>query len=96
MEGGGEGLDAGLPGLMKSVGSVTDRVKSGLNFGTANVEFASSGLGMSSASVGAKSYRGSIYNPEPITIIVQSVLDGKIIGETAYKYNRQMQRAMGV
>lgn len=96
MEGGGEGLDAGLPGLMKSVGSVTDRVKSGLNFGTANVEFASSGLGMSSARVGAKSYRGSIYNPEPITIIVQSVLDGKIIGETAYKYNRQMQRAMGV
>ena len=96
MEGGGEGLDAGLPGLMKSVGSVTDRVKSGLNFGTANVEFASSGLGMSSASVGAKSYRGSIYNPEPITIIVQSVLDGKVIGETAYKYNRQMQRAMGV
>ena len=96
MEGSGEGLDAGLPGLMKSVGSVTDRVKSGLNFGTANVEFASSGLGMSSASVGAKSYRGSIYNQEPITIIVQSVLDGKVIGETAYKYNRQMQRAMGV
>ena len=31
-----------------------------------------------------------------INIVVQSVLDGKIIGETAYKYNRQMQRAMGV
>ena len=31
-----------------------------------------------------------------INIVVQSVLDGKVIGETAYKYNRQMQRAMGV
>ena len=30
------------------------------------------------------------------TIVVQSVLDGKVIGETAYKYNRQMQRAVGV
>lgn len=51
MEGGGEGLDAGLPGLMQSVGSVTDRVKSGLDFGTASVDFASSGLGMSSAGI---------------------------------------------
>lgn len=51
MEGGGEGLDAGLPGLMKSVGSVTDRVKSGLDFGTASVDFASSGLGVSSAGI---------------------------------------------
>lgn len=51
MEGGGEGLDAGLPGLMQSVGSVTDRVKSGLDFGTATVDFASSGLGVSSAGI---------------------------------------------
>lgn len=51
MEGGGEGLDAGFPGLMQSVGSVTDRVKSGLDFGTASVDFASSGLGMSSAGI---------------------------------------------
>ena len=51
MEGGGEGLDAGLPGLMQSVGSVTDRVKSGLDFGTASVDFASSGLGLSSAGI---------------------------------------------
>lgn len=51
MEGGGEGLDAGLPGLMQSVGSVTDMVKSGLDFGTATVDFASSGLGVSSAGI---------------------------------------------
>ncbi len=45
MDGGAEGLDAGLPGLMRSVGSVTDRVKSGLDFGAATVDYASSGLG---------------------------------------------------
>ena len=96
MEGGGEDLDAGLPGLMQSVGSVTDRVKSGLDFGTASVDFASSGLGMSSASIGAKLYGGAIYNSEPITIVVQSVLDGKVIGETAYQYSKNRQRAYGV
>ena len=92
MEGGGEGLDAGLPGLMQSVGFVTDRVKSGLDFGTASVDFASSGLG----SIGEKVYGGSISNSEPITIIVQSVLDGKVIGETAYQYSKNRQRAYGV
>ena len=29
------------------------------------------------------------------TIVVQSILDGKIIGETAYKYQRDMARAFG-
>ena len=32
----------------------------------------------------------------PINIVVQSVLDGRVIGETAYKYNRNMGRAYGV
>lgn len=31
----------------------------------------------------------------PSTIIVQSVLDGKVIGETAYQYGRQKARAYG-
>jgi phage-related protein len=32
----------------------------------------------------------------PVTIIVQSVLDGRIIGETAYKYSREKARAYGL
>ena len=32
----------------------------------------------------------------PMTIIVQSVLDGKVIGETAYQYSKNKQRAYGV
>lgn len=45
MDGGADGLDAGLPGLMRSAESVTDRVKSGLDFGVASVDYAFSGLG---------------------------------------------------
>lgn len=49
MEGGGQGLEAGLPDLMSDVQNVTNRVKNGMDFGTANVDFASSGIGMASA-----------------------------------------------
>ena len=51
---------------------------------------------MSSASLGAKLYGGAISNSEPITIIVQSVLDGKVVGETACQYSKNRQRAYGV
>ena len=33
---------------------------------------------------------------ENINIVVQSVLDGKVIGETAYQYSRNKARAYGV
>lgn len=49
MQGGVEGLNAGLPGLLAEARSVTDQVQRGMNFGTANVDFASSGIGMASA-----------------------------------------------
>ena len=35
------------------------------------------------------------YDEIPIKIVVQSVLDGKVIGETAYNYNRRKARAGG-
>lgn len=35
------------------------------------------------------------YDEIPIKIVVQSVLDGKVIGETAYNYNRRKARAVG-
>ena len=73
-------------------GRISKNIKSGLDFGTASVDFASSGLG----SIGEKVYGGPISNSEPITIIVQSVLDGKVIGETAYQYSKNRQRAYGV
>ena len=45
MEGGAEGLSDGLPELMRGVSSVSGRVKDGLDFGTATVGFADSGIG---------------------------------------------------
>lgn len=51
MEGGAEGLSDGLPELMRGVSSVSGRVKDGLDFGTATVGFADSGIGRSSAAV---------------------------------------------
>lgn len=49
MEGAGDGLVDGLPGVMRNVRSVSDTIKGGMDFGTASVDFASSGLGVSSA-----------------------------------------------
>lgn len=55
MEGGAEGLSDGLPELMRGVSSVNGRVKDGLedglDFGTASVGFADSGIGISSAAI---------------------------------------------
>ena len=51
MEGGVEGLSDGLPELMRGVSSVSGRVKDGLDFGTASVGFADSGIGVSSAAI---------------------------------------------
>ena len=44
---------------------------------------------------GYNSGGNSNYDERPIKIIVQSVLDGKVIGETAYNYNRRKARAGG-
>ena len=51
MEGGAEGLDDGLPSLMRGVSNVAGRVKNGMDFGTASVGFADSGIGVSSAAI---------------------------------------------
>lgn len=51
MEGGGEGLEEGFPQLMGNVSSVVEKVKQGMNFETATVDFASSGMGRSSSAI---------------------------------------------
>lgn len=95
MEGGGEGLDAGLPGLMQSVGSVTDRVKSDLDFGTASVDFAYSGLGVSSAgiinSTASNSYSNSNF-PSSIELRLSSS-DGQTLGRWLVPFVRSENRS---
>ena len=95
MDGGGEGLDAGLPGLMQSVGSVTDRVKSGLDFGTASVDFASSGLGVSSAGIiNSMGYgrSGSMSVPGSIELKLTSE-DGQIFGRWMVPFIRSEDKS---
>ena len=66
---------------------VTDQLSKSFNFEstiTPNVEKSASTFG------GVDGESGGIIN-----IVVQSVLDGSVIGETAYKYQRGMARAIG-
>lgn len=88
----GENMALGLgEGWESEYGTIKRGITNGLDFGTATIDAKST---MSGKLQNALTNIGNIGGD--INIVVQSVLDGKIIGETAYKYNRQMQRAMGV
>lgn len=67
-------------------------IESGMDFGTATVDVDSSAAGKLRAALNAVTSAGE----QAITIVVQSVLDGKVIGETAYQYSKNKQRAYGV
>lgn len=88
----GENMALGLgEGWDNEYDSIKRGITGGLDFGTAQIGAEQSFGGQ------MRSVLSSVGNVGgDINIVVQSVLDGKVIGETAYKYNRQMQRAMGV
>ena len=88
----GENMALGLSdGWDSEYNKIKRNITNGLDFGTATIDAKAT---MSGKIQNALTNIGNIGGD--INIVVQSVLDGKIIGETAYKYNRQMQRAMGV
>ena len=88
----GENMALGLSdGWDSEYNKIRRNITNGLDFGTATIDAKAT---MSGKLQNALTNIGNIGGD--INIVVQSVLDGKIIGETAYKYNRQMQRAMGV
>ena len=88
----GENMALGLSdGWDSEYNKIKRNITNGLDFGTATIDAKST---MSGKLQNALTDIGNVGGD--INIVVQSVLDGKIIGETAYKYNRQMQRAMGV
>ena len=70
-------------------------IENGLNFGTANVDYSSSMLGRSQSGLSNAFNNIAATMGQNFTIPVQSVLDGKVIGETAYQYSRNKQRAYG-
>lgn len=88
----GENMALGLgEGWDSEYNSIKRGITSGLDFGTAQIGAENSFGGQMRSALSSLGGMGG-----DINIVVQSVLDGKVIGETAYKYNRQMQRAMGV
>ena len=77
--------------LEQTLGGVTNTIANGV--GTGNVDYGDSAAGGLHNAIAASNRND---NSSPMTIIVQSVLDGRVIGETAYNYNRQIGRALGV
>lgn len=95
----GKNMALGLgEGWEDEFGDIRKDIEGSMDFGTTSVDFASSGIGRTfgKASSAATTASGAQDTLPPITIVVQSVLDGKVIGETAYQYNRNRQRAYGV
>lgn len=74
-------------GIVDNGDLVQDAFKDTMQFDTPEVATTSGYMSGASGNNG--------FGEEPVTIIVQSVLDGKIIGETSYQYARQKARAFG-
>lgn len=92
MDGLSVGTDKGLPGALATVENATGRIKDSMDFETYTVDADSSSAGKLRSTLNAVTAAGE----QAITIVVQSVLDGKVIGETAYQYSKNKQRAYGV
>ena len=71
--------------------SIKKGIEGGLDFGMANVDFSKSGFNFSAGKMLESAYNEA----KEIKIVVQSVLDGRVIGESAYQYNLNRQRAYG-
>lgn len=70
--------------------SIKRDIEGGLDF-SANANISPSVSAVSASSYGGNGGDGGVFN-----IVVQSVLDGRVIGETAYNYSKNRLRAAGV
>lgn len=77
-------------------GKIRKYIEGGMDFGTASVDFSSSGIGKYQSKMSGAINSMVATMGQNFTITVQSVLDGKVIGETAYQYSRNKQRAYGM
>lgn len=86
----GENMALGLgKGWDDEYGRIKSDIENGMDFETATVDFSRSGFGGISETV------SSTRNDRQIFITVQSVLDGRVIGETSYRYIKETERAFG-
>lgn len=92
MQGMADGFENGLPSLMGSVDGVTDRIKNGLDFGTASIGYAASATG----SLARAANRRVGDEMRPIVIDFTAQLDGKTLVRQMVPIMRNEARAMGV
>lgn len=96
MEGGGEGLESGLPGLMQDVNSVVGNVKRNLDFGTTNLDFPVIHGNVNTSRLQSTPQSSPTANQfPPISLTIPVYLEGDKIGEAAYTYIHNRERAYG-
>lgn len=91
MQGMADGFENGLPSLMDSVGGVTDRIKNGLDFGTASIDYATSATG----SLARAANRSNGDETRPIVIDFTAQLDGKTLVHKMVPIMQNEMRAAG-
>lgn len=93
----GENMALGLgEGWDDEFGSIKKGIENGMDFGVANIDVGASMLGRDSSALNSAFSNFAANLEQNATIVVQSVLDGKVIGETAYQYSMNKQKAYGV
>lgn len=91
MQGMADGFENGLPSLMGSVDGVTDRIKNGLDFGTASIGYAASATG----SLARAANRRAGDEMRPIVIDFTAQLDGKTLVRQMVPIMRNEVRSAG-
>lgn len=91
MQGMADGFENGIPSLMNSVDGVTDRIKNGLDFGTASIDYATSATG----SLARAANRSNGDETRPIVIDFTAQLDGKTLVRQMVPIMRNEARAAG-
>lgn len=91
MQGMADGFENGLPSLMGSVDGVTDRIKNGLDFGTASIGYAASATG----SLARAANRRAGDEMRPIVIDFTAQLDGKTLVRQMVPIMRNEARSAG-
>lgn len=91
------GISTVVDAAKKMANSVVNEIQSTFNSVVELEELQFGYSNLSSSTYQAKnSHVGTSNDSNPVNIVVQSVLDGNVIGETAYKYSQNKKRVYGV
>lgn len=92
----GEYMAAGLgQGWDSEFSSIKKDIANSMDFGVGTVGFEASAINASTSGLSEKLAQSLSVIGEGATIVVQSILDGKVIGENAYQYSRNKLKAYG-